>query len=41
MRKDLRNLSDDIRRYEPRMALDGGNDGFDLIKKLSTNPKKS
>ena len=34
MRKDLRNLSDDIRRYEPRMALDGGNDGLDLIKKV-------
>ena len=34
MRKNLRNLSDDIRRYEPRMALDGGNDGLDLIKKV-------
>ena len=34
MRKDLKNLSDDIRRYEPIMALDGGNDGLDLIKKV-------
>jgi len=33
-RKDLKNLSDDIKRYEPRMALDGGNDGLDLIKKV-------
>ena len=32
--KDLKNLSDDIKRYEPRMALDGGNDGLDLIKKV-------
>ena len=31
---DLKNLSEDIRRYEPRMALDGGNDGLDLIKKV-------
>ena len=34
MRKDLKNLSDDIKRYEPRIALDGGNDGLDLIKKV-------
>ncbi len=33
-RKDLKNLSDDIKKYEPRMALDGGNDGLDLIKKV-------
>ena len=33
-RKDLKNLSNDIRRYEPRLALDGGNDGLDLIKKI-------
>ena len=32
--KDIKNLSDDIKRYEPRMALDGGNDGLDLIKKV-------
>ena len=33
-KKDIRNLSDDIKRYEPRLALDGGNDGLDLIKKV-------
>ena len=33
-RKDIKNLSDDIKRYEPIMALDGGNDGLDLIKKV-------
>ena len=40
MRKDLKNLSDDIRRYEPIMALDGGNDGLDLIKKVIYKSKK-
>ena len=34
MRKDIKNLSDDIKKYEPRMALDGGNDGLDVIKKV-------
>jgi release factor glutamine methyltransferase len=33
-RKDIKNLCDDIKRYEPRVALDGGNDGLDLIKKV-------
>ena len=33
-RKDIRNLSEDIKKYEPRMALDGGNDGLDLVKKV-------
>jgi release factor glutamine methyltransferase len=31
---EIKNLSDDIRKYEPRLALDGGNDGLDLIKKV-------
>jgi len=30
----IKNLSEDIKKYEPRMALDGGNDGVDLIKKV-------
>ena len=33
-RKNIKNLSTDIKKYEPRMALDGGNDGLDLIKKV-------
>ena len=33
-KKDIKNLSDDIKRYEPIMALDGGNDGLDQIKKV-------
>ena len=37
MKKDIRNLNDDIKEFEPKLALDGGNDGLDVIKKLSTN----
>ena len=33
-RSDIKNLSEDIKKFEPRMALDGGNDGLDLIKKV-------
>ena len=33
-RKDIKNLSEDIKYFEPRKALDGGNDGLDLIKKV-------
>ena len=32
--EDIENLSDDIKKYEPKIALDGGNDGLDLIKKV-------
>ena len=39
-RKDIKNLSDDIKRYEPRMALDGGNDGLDLVKKVIYKSKE-
>ena len=40
VRKDLKNLSDDIKKYEPRMALDGGNDGLDFIKKVIYKSKE-
>ena len=30
----IKYLSEDIKRYEPRVALDGGNDGLDVIKKV-------
>ena len=39
-RKDIKNLSDDIKKFEPRMALDGGNDGLDLIKKVIYKSRK-
>jgi len=32
--RDLKNLSKDIRNFEPIMALNGGLDGLDLIKKV-------
>jgi len=32
--KEFKNLSTDIQKYEPKIALDGGNDGLDLIKKV-------
>ena len=39
-RNDIKYLSDDIKKFEPRMALDGGNDGLDLIKKVIYKSKK-
>ena len=38
-RNAIKNLSEDIKKYEPRMALDGGNDGLDLIKKVICKSK--
>ena len=32
--RDIKNLSKDIINYEPLLALKGGNDGLDLIKKV-------
>ena len=40
MGKDIKNLSEDIKKFEPRMALDGGNDGLDLIKKVIYKSKE-
>ena len=31
---EMKNLSEDIKAYEPKIALDGGNDGLDVIKKV-------
>ena len=39
-RKDIKNLSDDIKNFEPRTALEGGNDGLDLIKKVIYKSRK-
>tara|TARA_A100001015_G_scaffold188925_1_gene210411 strand:+ start:133 stop:972 length:840 start_codon:yes stop_codon:yes gene_type:complete len=39
-RSDIKNLSEDIKMFEPRMALDGGNDGLDLIKKIIYKSRK-
>ncbi len=32
--RDIKNLDVDIKKYEPKIALDGGKDGLDLIKKV-------
>ena len=32
--EDIKNLQDDIKKFEPKLALDGGNDGLDVIKKV-------
>ena len=32
--RDIKRLSDDIKKYEPISALDGGNDGLDVIRKV-------
>ena len=39
-RNNIKNLSEDIKRYEPRLALDGGNDGLDFIKKVIYKSKE-
>tara|TARA_Y100001935_G_scaffold113764_1_gene94321 strand:- start:216 stop:1058 length:843 start_codon:yes stop_codon:yes gene_type:complete len=33
-RCDIKNLNEDIKRFEPKIALDGGNDGLDVIRKV-------
>ena len=33
-KKDIKNLEDDVKKFEPKLALDGGNDGLDVIKKV-------
>ena len=40
MRKNIKNLDDDIKKYEPIIALNGGNDGLDVIKKVIYKSKK-
>jgi len=32
--QNIKNLQDDVKKYEPIIALDGGNDGLDVIKKV-------
>ena len=39
-RVDLKNLVEDVKNYEPKLALDGGNDGLDVIKKVIYKSKE-
>ena len=34
VKRNIKRLSKDIKRFEPSIALDGGNDGLDVIKKV-------
>ena len=40
IKRDINRLVNDIRRFEPKVALDGGNDGLDVIKKVIYKSKK-
>lgn len=37
---DIQALSEDVRRYDPRLALDGGPDGLAVYRKIASNIKK-
>ena len=34
VKRDINRLSHDVKKFEPKKALDGGNDGLDVIKKV-------
>ena len=36
----LKNLEDDIKFFEPKIALDGGNDGLDVMRKVIYKSRK-
>ena len=38
--RDIKNLDNSIKYYEPKIALDGGNDGLDVIKKVIYKSKE-
>ncbi len=40
IKRDINRLANDIRRFEPKAALDGGNDGLDVIKKVIYKSKE-
>ena len=39
-RHQLKNLAEDIKLFEPKIALDGGNDGLDVIRKVIYKSRK-
>tara|TARA_A100001011_G_scaffold26539_1_gene26063 strand:+ start:6083 stop:6919 length:837 start_codon:yes stop_codon:yes gene_type:complete len=40
IKRNIKRLSKDITKYEPRSALDGGNDGLDVIRKVIYKSRK-
>ncbi|MBO6481583.1 MAG: peptide chain release factor N(5)-glutamine methyltransferase, partial [Pelagibacteraceae bacterium] len=40
VKREINRLANDIRKFEPKVALDGGNDGLDLIKKVIYKSKE-
>ena len=40
IKRDLIRLDEDIKDYEPKIALDGGNDGLDVIRKVIYKSKE-
>ena len=40
-RHQLKNLDEDIKNFEPKIALDGGNDGLDVMRKVIYKSRKS
>ena len=39
-KREINRLANDIRKFEPKIALDGGNDGLDVIKKVIYKSKE-
>ena len=39
-RRTIQSLDEDVKKFEPKIALDGGNDGLDLIKKVIYKSRK-
>ena len=39
-KREINRLANDIRKFEPKVALDGGNDGLDVIKKVIYKSKE-
>ena len=40
VKREINRLANDIRKFEPKVALDGGNDGLDVIKKVIYKSKE-
>jgi release factor glutamine methyltransferase len=40
VKREINRLANDIRKFEPKVALDGGNDGLDVVKKVIYKSKE-